>query len=30
MKKRLEAINGKAVEVGVLKGKDAWLASIHE
>lgn len=30
MKKRLQGINGKAVEVGVLKGKDAWLASIHE
>lgn len=30
MKKRLEEINGQSVEVGVLKGKDAWLASIHE
>lgn len=30
MKKRLENINGTAVEVGVLKGEHAWLASIHE
>ena len=30
MKRRLEAINGTAVEVGVLQGKSAWLASIHE
>lgn len=30
MKRRLEAINGTAVEVGVLKGEHAWLASIHE
>lgn len=30
MKKRLEAINGTAVEVGVLQGEHAWLASIHE
>lgn len=30
MKRRLDAINGSAVEVGVLKGEHAWLASIHE
>lgn len=30
MKRRLEAINGTGVEVGVLKGEHAWLASIHE
>lgn len=30
MVKRLQAINGEAVEVGVLKGESAWLASIHE
>lgn len=30
MKKRLENINGSAIEVGVLKGEHAWLASIHE
>lgn len=30
MIKRLEAIDGIAVEVGVLKGEHAWLASIHE
>ena len=30
MKKRLEVINGTGVEVGVLQGKNAWLASIHE
>lgn len=30
MIKRLEVVNGTGVEVGVLKGKNAWLASIHE
>jgi hypothetical protein len=30
MIKRLQAIDGSGVEVGVLKGKHAWLASIHE
>lgn len=30
MIKRLEALNGVAIEVGVLKGESAWLASIHE
>lgn len=30
MRKRLEAVNGGAVEVGVLQGESAWLASIHE
>ena len=30
MIKRLEAIDGTGVEVGVLQGKNAWLASIHE
>ena len=30
MKKRLEAVNGQAIEVGVLKGEHAWLAAIHE
>lgn len=30
MKKRLDGINGEAVEVGVLQGEHAWLASIHE
>ena len=30
MVKRLQAIDGEAVEVGVLKGESAWLASIHE
>lgn len=30
MKKRLDDINGAAVEVGVLRGEHAWLASIHE
>lgn len=30
MIKRLEAVDGMGVEVGVLKGEHAWLASIHE
>lgn len=30
MKRKLESINGTGVEVGVLKGEHAWLASIHE
>lgn len=30
MKRRLDAINGTSVEVGVLQGEHAWLASIHE
>lgn len=30
MIKRLEAVNGSAVEVGVLKGESKWLAGIHE
>lgn len=30
MRKRVDAINGKGVEVGVLQGEHAWLASIHE
>lgn len=30
MKKRLEVLNGTGVEVGVLQGSNAWLASIHE
>ena len=30
MIKRLEALNGTAVEVGVLKGEHKWLAAIHE
>lgn len=30
MKKRMEALNGEAVEVGALNGEHAWLASIHE
>ena len=30
MRKRLDGINGKGVEVGVLQGEHAWLASIHE
>ena len=30
MKRRLDAINGSGVEVGVLQGENAWLASIHE
>lgn len=30
MKKRVDAINGEGIEVGVLEGEHAWLASIHE
>jgi hypothetical protein len=30
MKKQIELIKGTGVEVGVLKGEHAWLASIHE
>lgn len=30
MKKNIEAIQGVGVEVGVLRGEHAWLASIHE
>lgn len=30
MKKAVEALNGKKVSVGVLKGESQWLASIHE
>jgi len=30
MKRRLDVVNGTGVEVGVLKGEHAWLASIHE
>ena len=30
MIQRLKVIDGTAVEVGVLKGESAWLASIHE
>ena len=30
MKKNMELLDGKGVEVGVLKGEHAWLASIHE
>lgn len=30
MVKRLEKINGSAVEAGVLKGEHKWLAAIHE
>lgn len=30
MIRRLEGIDGSAVEVGVLKGESAWLAGIHE
>lgn len=30
MKKRCDLIDGKGVEVGVLQGEHAWLASIHE
>lgn len=30
MKKQMELIKGTGVEVGVLKGEHAWLASIHE
>ena len=30
MKKRLDIVDGTGVEVGVLEGEHAWLASIHE
>lgn len=30
MIKRMESLNGRKVEVGVLEGENAWLASIHE
>lgn len=30
MKKRMDELNGNAIEVGVLQGENAWLASIHE
>lgn len=30
MKKRVEDLNGEAVEVGVLQGESKWLAGIHE
>lgn len=30
MRKRLDGINGEGIEVGVLQGESAWLASIHE
>lgn len=30
MIKRLKAVDGTAIEVGVLKGEHKWLASIHE
>ena len=30
MVKRIEALDGEGVEVGVFKGEHAWLASIHE
>lgn len=30
MVKRLEAVNGLGVEVGVLQGEQKWLAAIHE
>lgn len=30
MRKQIELINGKGVEVGVLRGEHAWLAAIHE
>lgn len=30
MRKRVDAINGQGVEVGVLQGEHAWLAPIHE
>lgn len=30
MSKEIMAISGKSVEAGVLKGENAWLASIHE
>ena len=30
MQKQLEVLSGEGIEVGVLKGESAWLASIHE
>lgn len=30
MKKRIDDVNGQAIEVGVLQGESKWLASIHE
>lgn len=30
MKRQMQLINGTGVEVGVLQGEHAWLASIHE
>ena len=30
MKKRIDDVNGQAIEVGVLQGKSKWLAGIHE
>lgn len=30
LKKQVDLINGKGVEVGVFKGEHAWLAGIHE
>ena len=30
MKVRMDELNGNAIEVGVLRGEHAWLASIHE
>lgn len=30
MMKRMQVLDGKGVEVGVLKGENKWLASIHE
>lgn len=30
MKRKMELIDGNGVEVGVLQGEHAWLASIHE
>jgi len=30
MKKQIELLDGEGVEVGVLQGESAWLASIHE
>lgn len=30
MKQRMEVLSGEAIEVGVLRGEHAWLASIHE
>lgn len=30
MKRRIDDINGSAIEVGVIRGEHAWLAPIHE